>query len=75
MRGRTSKFVTCTHYFVRYALYVREVLTGLIVLLVLCAGMMSRVERIEIGDAIYFAFITGLSITPSAGPRQAVNRP
>ena len=37
-------------------------LVGLLVLLFLGGFTISRVENLELGDGIYFAFITGLSI-------------
>ena len=62
MVRRASAFIAFSRNFLRYVLYVREVLVGLLVLIVLGGVVISRVERIELGDAIYFAFITGLSI-------------
>ena len=62
MPRRPRAFITFARYFFRYALYVREVLIGLLVLIVLGGVTISQVERIKLGDAIYFAFITGLSI-------------
>ena len=49
-------------YFIRYAIYVREVLIGLLLLIVVGGVTISRVEHLELGQAIYFAFITGMSI-------------
>jgi hypothetical protein len=48
--------------FFRSASHVSEVIVSLILLLVLGGVTISQVENIRIGDAIYFAFITGLSI-------------
>jgi voltage-gated potassium channel len=48
--------------FARIASHVSEVIVSLILLLVLGGVTISHVENIRIGDAIYFAFITGLSI-------------
>jgi voltage-gated potassium channel len=62
MARRTGAFTIFARCFLRYVLYVRELLAGLIVLIVLGGVAISRIERIELGDAIYFAFITGLSI-------------
>ena len=47
---------------VRYALHVREVMVSLLLLIVLGGVTISQVEDVELGAAIYFAFITGLSI-------------
>ena len=49
-------------HFIRYALYVRGVLVSLILLLVLGGVAVSLVEGIPLGEAIYFAFITGFTI-------------
>jgi hypothetical protein len=62
MRQRASAFVTFGGYFVRYALHIREVLVGLLLLIVLGGVAISRIEGIDLGEGIYFAFITGLSI-------------
>jgi hypothetical protein len=49
--------------FARNALHVREVITSLLMLIVLGGVTISQVEKnIKLGEAIYFAFITGLSI-------------
>jgi hypothetical protein len=58
--------------FARYALYIREVIVSLILLIVLGGVTISQVEDIPLGEAVYFAFITGLSIgygdiSPSTG--------
>ncbi len=62
MGHRASAFITFARHFIRYALYVREVLVGVLLLIVLGGVTISQVEGIELGNAIYFAFITGLSI-------------
>ena len=48
--------------FVHCALHVREVIVSLLLLIVLGGVAISHVEGIKLGDAIYFAFVTGLSI-------------
>jgi voltage-gated potassium channel len=48
--------------FAHYALHVRELIVSLLLLIVLGGVTISQVEDIKLGDAIYFAFITGLSI-------------
>ncbi len=62
MHKQKRHFSTFLRYFVRNAFYVRHVLLGLLVLIVLGGVTVSQVEGIELGNAIYFAFITGLSI-------------
>jgi len=62
MHKRIHAFRTFLRLFVRYALHVREVLVGLLVLIFAGGLAISWIEGIELGKAIYFAFITGLSI-------------
>ncbi|MDH3717518.1 MAG: potassium channel family protein [Planctomycetota bacterium] len=59
---RLAAFTEFNRVFVRYASYVREVIVSLLVLLVLGGFAISKLEGIKLSDAIYFAFITGLSI-------------
>lgn len=46
----------------RLALHVREVLVSLVLLLIAGGWVISKVEHIKLSDAIYFSFITALSI-------------
>ena len=62
MGQRVNEFTTFVRYFFRYALYIREVLVGLMILLVLGGVTIAHLERIELGASIYFAFVTGLTI-------------
>ena len=62
MGRRSSEFINFASHFIRYTLYVRAVLIGLLALLFLGGFIISRLEGLELGDGIYFAFITGLSI-------------
>ena len=62
MHKRISAFIDFVSYFFRYAASVREVLVGLLSLLALGGVLISFVEGLPLGKAIYFAFITGLSI-------------
>lgn len=62
MHRRVHAFNSFVRLFVRYGLHVREVLVGLLVLILAGGVAISRIEGIELGKAIYFAFITGLSI-------------
>lgn len=48
--------------FARSGMRVGEVTASLLALIVLGGVAISRLENIPLGDAIYFAFITGLSI-------------
>ena len=72
MHHRIIAFNDFVGHFFRYAWFVREVLVGLAVLLSLGAVAISYLENIPLGEAFYFAFITGLSIgygdiTPKTG--------
>ena len=46
----------------QYARYIRGVLFGLTVLVVSGGIALAYVEEMPLGDAIYFAFVTGLTI-------------
>jgi voltage-gated potassium channel len=48
--------------FARNALRIREVILSLLLLIVLGGVTISQVEGIQLGNAVYFAFVTGLSI-------------
>jgi voltage-gated potassium channel len=62
MLKRLSYFVEFIRVFARYALYVRESIMSLLLLIVLGGFTISKLESIKLGDAMYFAFITGLTI-------------
>jgi hypothetical protein len=62
MLKRLSVFSEFIRVFVRYALVVRESIASLLVLIVLGGFAISKFEGIKLSDAIYFAFVTGLSI-------------
>jgi hypothetical protein len=62
MGRQSNEFITFASHFFRYAFYLRGVLIGLLALLLLGGFTISQVEDLRIGDGIYFAFITGLSI-------------
>lgn len=62
MREYLIEFVVFWRYLIRYARYVRGIFAGLLLLIFLGAFVLSYVENISMGEAIYFAFITGLTI-------------
>ena len=62
MQNRITAFSDFVSHFFRYVLFVREVVFGLLSLLILGGVLISKLENIPLGQAIYFAFITGLSI-------------
>ena len=55
-------FLDFVHTLLRYALHVREVIATLLMLIVLGGFVVSMVEGINPGNAVYFAFITALSV-------------
>jgi voltage-gated potassium channel len=62
MDRQSSEFITFARHFICYTFYLRRVLIGLLVLLFLGGFTISRLENLGMGEGIYFAFITGLSI-------------
>ncbi len=72
MGERFAAFTAFVASFLYYLWMVREVLTGLLLLLLLGGVLISKIEGLSLVEAIYFAFITGLSIgygdiTPQTG--------
>lgn len=62
MRRLFNEFIVFVGYFLQYAFYVRGVLFSLLILIVLGAVAISHFEGLPLGDSIYFASITGMSI-------------
>jgi hypothetical protein len=62
MFERLAKLNTFNRAFVHYAMQMREGIGALLLMLVLGGVAIAKVEGIKLGAAIYFAFITGLSI-------------
>ena len=62
MSKRLAAFIEFVRTFVIYAMHIREAIVSLLLLIVLGGCAIARVEGIKLGNAIYFAFITGLSI-------------
>ena len=62
MANRMNMFATFLRTMIVYALHIRELMLSLIGLIVIGGVLISQLEDIRIGDAIYFAFITALSI-------------
>jgi hypothetical protein len=76
--GQQQQFFTFIRHLLHYAKYVRAVLMGLLVYILLGGVLISVIEGIDLGEAIYFAFITGLSIgygdiTPQTGLGRVVS--
>jgi voltage-gated potassium channel len=59
---RLALFAEFVRAFAYYGLHVRELIVSLLLLIVLGGCVISKIEGIKLGDAIYFAFITALSI-------------
>jgi voltage-gated potassium channel len=62
MKTRLTLFLDFVQTFAHYASHIREVIASLLLLVVLGGYAISTVEDIKLGDAVYFAFITALSI-------------
>ena len=62
MNDRVAAFIEFNLTFVRYSWAIRETIVSLLLLILLGGWVISIAEEIKLGDAIYFAFITGLSI-------------
>jgi voltage-gated potassium channel len=75
---RFSLFRDFLRAFARNVSRVGEVILSLLVLILLGGVAISHFEKIRLGDAIYFALITGLSIgygdiTPATGWGRAIS--
>lgn len=62
LRKRLPLFVEFFSSFMRYSSYVREVFVALLLILLLGAVLLWRLESLSFGDAVYFTMITGLTI-------------
>ena len=60
--SRLGMFLEFVRTFAQYAMHIREVIVILILLIILGGFAISILEGTGLGDAIYFAFITGTSI-------------
>ena len=49
-------------YFWQATLHLKSVFTALILLIVAGAGLIAYTEQLPFGEALYFAFVTGLTI-------------
>ncbi len=57
-----SMFTSFTYHFLRIIWHVRSVNLALFTLIVINGWAICYVEKLPFGDALYFAFITGLTI-------------
>jgi hypothetical protein len=78
MAKRFAALFQVLRAFAIHALSVRELLLSLLLMIAIGGVAISKLEGIKLGDAIYFAFITGLSIgygdiTPKTTAGQVVS--
>ena len=59
---RLARLIEFNRTFMHYALEIREAFVLTLLSMVLGGCAIAKVEGIKLGDALYFAFITGLSI-------------
>ena len=62
MSQTQSDFAIFVRYFVKYLFIVRHLILGLLAQIVLGGVIISYFEGLEVGESIYFAFVTGLTI-------------
>jgi hypothetical protein len=62
MRQRHSDFAIFLRYFVNHLFIVRHVVIGLLVQILLGGVAISYLEGLHVGESMYFAFITGLTV-------------
>jgi Na+-translocating ferredoxin:NAD+ oxidoreductase RnfE subunit len=62
MGHNKTLFLSFSRYFLQYTWFIRYVLVMVLVLVIVGALIISRVEGMSLDNSIYFAFITGLTI-------------
>jgi voltage-gated potassium channel len=62
MRTRLAVFGQFLQVCANHILHVRELFLSTIPLILLCSVVISRVEHLRLGEAIYFSFVTALTI-------------
>ena len=62
MQKRIDAFLDFASHFFRYTMYLCDLFVGLLLLLVIGAVTISYFDKMPLDDALYFTFITGLSI-------------
>ena len=58
---RRTRFVQYLRVCVEHVAHVREIFVGLLTLVLACGVIIAWVERLRLGEAIYFAFVTALT--------------
>ena len=62
MKRRIHEFSTFVRFFIHHLLLLREVVLGLLGLIILGGLAISVIEKPSVADSLYFACITALSI-------------
>ncbi|TWT81258.1 Ion channel [Planctomycetes bacterium CA13] len=62
MNNEQNEFFTVVRFFSKYVFIVRHLFIVLLVQMVLGGVLISYLEGLQVGESIYFAFITGLTI-------------
>ena len=62
MRQKPSDYAIFVLYFAKYLFVVRHLIMAFVVHIVLGGIVISYLEGLHVGESIYFAFITGLTI-------------
>ena len=78
MLKRFSAFFEFNRKFLHYTIMIRDAIVILLLLMVLGGWAIAKLEGMTFGDALYFSFITGLSIgygdiTPKTGLGRVVS--
>lgn len=62
MKPHFHEFINFVKTFFRYLNVMREFILGIVLTITAGGFLLSTVEKIPLGDGVYFAFITGLTI-------------
>ena len=62
MQDRIQRLTTFLKFFYEYTAHVGELIVGLLIMIVLGGVAISWLEGMSLGEGIYFAFITALTI-------------
>ena len=55
-------FISFNKHFWQIVWRIRSVIAFMIMLIIICAILIAFIEQLPLGDALYFSFITGLTI-------------
>ena len=62
MRQRHSDFAVFLHHFFNNLFIVRHVVLGLLAQIIIGGFVIAYFEELHVGESMYFAFITGLTV-------------